>query len=124
MKKRAVYAALVLGIIALGLLSRKISVVPLWVGDVLYAVMVYFIIRCIWLSKSSLLVALWSLTICCSIELSQLYQAPWINEIRETLPGRLILGRGFLCSDLLAYVGGVLAAFLLEKGALGARYRK
>ncbi|MEC1172420.1 DUF2809 domain-containing protein, partial [Bacillus paralicheniformis] len=38
-----------------------------------------------------------------------LYHAPWIDAIRAVPLGGLILGYGFLCSDLLAYVLGISA---------------
>src|SRR5207237_49913 len=43
----------------------------------------------------------------CAIEVSQLYHAPWIDAIRRTLPGALVLGYGFLWSDLVCYAAGV-----------------
>jgi len=48
------------------------------------------------------------------VELSQLYQGDWINGVRGTLPGRLILGQGFLWSDLIAYAVGIGTAICLE----------
>ena len=49
-----------------------------------------------------------------SVEISQLYQAPWINEIRSTTLGALVLGFGFLVSDLVCYSVGVCAGYLLD----------
>jgi hypothetical protein len=60
-------------------------------------------------------IAFFSLLFCYAIEVSQLYQAPWINAIRNTTLGALVLGSGFLWSDLLAYALGVGMAFLIEK---------
>ena len=42
------------------------------------------------------------------IEISQLYHAPWIDAIRSTALGGLVLGFGFLWSDILCYTVGVL----------------
>ena len=58
--------------------------------------------------------ALIALAFCFVIELSQLYQAPWLNAIRQTTLGGLILGFGFLWSDLLGYCVGVFVAYLLD----------
>jgi hypothetical protein len=41
------------------------------------------------------------------VEFSQLYHAPWIDAVRATLPGRLVLGTTFNWPDLLAYALGV-----------------
>lgn len=40
------------------------------------------------------------------IELSQLYHALWIDAIRNTTLGGLIIGFGFLWSDLVCYTIG------------------
>jgi hypothetical protein len=42
-----------------------------------------------------------------AVELSQLNHAPWIESIRQTTVGGLILGFGFLWSDLACYAVGV-----------------
>lgn len=101
--------------IVLGLLVRSIKtllpdVVNLYAGDTLYAVMMYYIVAFIVVKKPRLYKAIIALIICYAIECSQLYQADWINAIRKTLPGRLVLGSGFLYSDLLAYFIGIVAA--------------
>jgi glycopeptide antibiotics resistance protein len=105
-------------VIALGLLSRKISFVPLWVGDVLWALMVYLGMRALLIRSSLKQVVLISLLFCFAIEFSQLYQAPWINNIRATVLGHLVLGQGFLWGDLLAYVVGVGLGYGLSHTAL------
>jgi CDP-diglyceride synthetase len=109
---RLIYALLILIVIILGLLSRKTAIVPLIVGDILYAVMMFLIIR-FWLLRSRYRnIALISLSICYLIEISQLYSAPWIDQIRSTTLGALVLGRGFLWSDMLAYTIGVAICML------------
>ncbi len=42
-----------------------------------------------------------------SVEVSQLYHAGWIDELRKTAIGGLVLGYGFLWTDLLCYSVGV-----------------
>lgn len=96
-----------------GLASRQIVWVPLFTGDVLYAVMMFFIIR-MGTTKSNLYkTAGLALAVTYAVELSQLYQSSWINDIRSTLFGRLVLGQGFLWSDLVAYAVGVFLALVL-----------
>ena len=113
--KRLLYFAIVLLVIASGIISRKITIVPLCIGDVLYAVMVYLIIRMLFLNHKSSHIAIISLIFCFLIECSQLYQAPWIIEIRKTFIGHHLLGQGFLWSDLIAYFFGTGFAFLLDR---------
>ncbi len=78
--------------------------------------MIYFIIRILFLNlKPIYQIAYISLAICFLIECSQLYQANWIIGLRKTILGHYVLGQGFLWSDLIAYVLGILMAYLLDK---------
>ena len=113
-KQRYKYATLILIIIITGLLSRQTNAVPTFTGDLLYATMMYFIVRFFLLKSKIKKITIISLCICFAIEFSQCYQATWINNIRATLPGRLILGQGFLWTDLLAYVSGVAIGSLID----------
>src|SRR5688572_10101869 len=49
-----------------------------------------------------------------SVEYLQLYHAPWIDAIRSTRLGRLVLGSVFNSPDLLAYVIGIALGALAE----------
>ena len=49
-----------------------------------------------------------------SIEISQLYHAPWIDAIRNTILGGLILGFGFLWSDLVCYTIGIIIGIIID----------
>ncbi len=111
---RLVYALLVVLTIAVGLSSRKLAFIPLATGDALWATMIYFILRGLWPQQHIKRIALWSVLICFAVEASQAYHAPWIDAIRSTLPGRLVLGQGFLWSDLPAYVLGVAFGLLID----------
>jgi Protein of unknown function (DUF2809) len=85
-----------------------------YAGDALWAGMIYFGFRFL-LPKAPLKTSvLYTLLFTYCIEISQLYQADWINAIRHTKLGGLVLGFGFLWSDLLMYTIGILLAFLLD----------
>lgn len=99
-------------------MSRKNDVIPLCTGDFLYAVMMYVLIRIVFIDKKAIQIAIISLLICYAIEFSQLYHASWINEFRNTLLGRYTLGQGFLWADILAYTFGIAIAFSIEKAVL------
>jgi hypothetical protein len=86
----------------------------LFIGDILWALMVYFIVRLLFINKTVQFAILLSLLFCFAIEFSQLYKAPWINELRHTLFGRLVLGEGFLWSDLLCYTIGVGLGIIID----------
>ncbi|MBB4803174.1 signal transduction histidine kinase [Flavobacterium nitrogenifigens] len=119
MKKTRIYYTLIFfSIIFLGILSRKISFIPLWIGDFLYAVMIYFLIRIFLPFKKASIIFLLSLITCYSIEFLQLYQGEWMVELRKTLFGRYVLGQGFLWSDIIAYTFGIITAFIVERFTL------
>jgi len=119
-KRRLIYVLLIVLVVLLGLLSRRLSGIPLMVGDLLWAVMMFLIIRFLLIDQHWKKVALLSLFTCYAVELSQLYHAAWIDDIRNTLLGSLVLGHGFLWRDLLAYTLGVGFAALLSSFLEGA----
>ena len=55
-----------------------------------------------------------ALAICTVVELSQRVRAPWLDALRDTTLGHLVLGSDWDARDLGAYAAGVLAAVLLE----------
>jgi hypothetical protein len=115
MQSRLTVFLLICITIAVGLASRHYHAIPLFIGDVLWATNVYFIVRLLFMRKSILWVVTASLIFCYLIEFSQLYKAPWITQLRHTLFGRLVLGETFLWGDLLSYTVGVGIAVLVER---------
>lgn len=115
LKSRLSYFALIGITIIVGLLSRKFVFVPLFIGDILWALMVYFVMRFLFIDEQVKFIVISSLLFCYAIEFSQLYKASWINNLRHTLFGRLVLGEGFLWSDLLCYTVGVAIGVWVER---------
>ncbi|HHT96568.1 MAG TPA: DUF2809 domain-containing protein [Clostridiales bacterium] len=116
--KRVQYFMLICIIIILGLVSRKISFVPLFVGDILWAIMILFIIQFLFIDIELKVLFLVSLMICYMVEISQLYQVDWLNYIRMTTPGRLVLGQGFLWSDIISYTVGITIVTFIKAARL------
>ncbi|CEQ23734.1 DUF2809 domain-containing protein [Paraclostridium sordellii] len=119
MKKRIIYFLITLSVMALGILSRKFmfifpKLIAPFIGDLLWAMMIYFGLRFLMskknISKAFLIAILFSF----SIEISQLYQANWINSIRNTILGGLILGHGFLYEDLISYSIGITMGVIFD----------
>jgi hypothetical protein len=81
--------------------------VAAYAGDTLYATMVFVALGILTPRASTARLAATALAISCAIEISQLHHAPWIDAIRRTLPGALVLGYGFLWSDVACYAAGV-----------------
>ena len=72
-------------------------------------------VRLIFITKPVKFIVVVSLGLCYAIEFSQLYKAPWIDNLRHTLFGRLVLGDTFLWTDLLCYTGGIATAIWIDK---------
>jgi len=113
-KSRNVYLLLIIFTIAIGLLSRHYSFLPLFIGDILWATLVYFLFRFIFIRKPVKVVVIYSLLFSYAIEFSQLYNAPWIDHLRQTLFGKLVLGSVFCWGDLLSYTVGVFIGVGVE----------
>lgn len=116
---RIKYLLLTLVVIVLGLLSRKTGVctsdfVKMYVGDVLWATMVYFGCRFLFVNWSKRVSVGIALVFSYLIEISQLYHAPWIDAIRTTTFGGLVLGFGFLWSDIVCYTVGVTLGVVVD----------
>lgn len=116
MKKqsRFLYFIIAIFVLTLGVFSRKVNGIPLFFGDILYAVMVYFGCRMIFISSNNVLKILLPLIFCYLIELQQLFKVSWLVEIRNTTLGHYALGQGFLWSDLVLYSVGVFMALLID----------
>ncbi len=83
------------------------ALVTTYAPDVLWAMMVFALATHLAPRQPPLVVALAALGFALLMECSQLYQAQWINEIRVTRIGGLLLGHGFLWSDVACYGVGV-----------------
>lgn len=117
--KRRNYLLLTFLVIVLGLLSRKMSActldfVKMYLGDVLWGMMVYFGCRFLFVNLKKRVSFGIALVFSYLIEISQLYHAPWIDAIRATTLGALILGFGFLWSDIACYTIGIILGVVVD----------
>jgi hypothetical protein len=118
-RNRLLYALFTIVVIILGLSSRKLAfalpqLLNEYLGDALWALMVFTGFGFLFPKIETKKLAFISLLFCYGIEVSQLYHAEWIDNIRATTLGGLVLGYGFLWSDLVAYTIGVGVGFLFE----------
>ncbi|HBU84628.1 MAG TPA: DUF2809 domain-containing protein [Paenibacillus sp.] len=119
-KDRLIYFTAVIITMAAGLASRHFgALLPGFVrehfGDALWAGMIYFGIRMLWINRSREWAMIVSLIFSWAIECSQIIQTPWLNEVRSTVLGALILGHGFLAMDLLRYAVGILFVYGIDR---------
>ncbi|MBN8821555.1 DUF2809 domain-containing protein [Spirosoma sp.] len=118
MRNRIIYGLLLISVIGFGLASRSflsnISFIRNYAGDALWALMVFLGVGLLFRRWSTRMITLIALLFCVCIEISQLYHAPWIDYLRSTRLGGLVLGFGFLWSDLICYAFGIAAGAVTE----------
>lgn len=119
-RSRALYLLLAAATIVTGLMSRRFrdelpGFVGAYAGDVLWAAMVYLLIAAAWTRAPVRRIAAGAAIFSLAIELGQLYHAPWIDAVRRTRIGGLVLGFGFLWSDLACYALGIALAAALDR---------
>ncbi|WP_375445721.1 DUF2809 domain-containing protein [uncultured Fibrella sp.] len=119
-RNRLIYCGLTVSVLALGLASRRFGTYLLpfigaYAGDTLWSLMVFFGIALLFNWLPTKRVALLALLFSFGIEISQLYHAPWIDAIRATRLGGLILGFGFLLTDLFCYSVGIVVGTLIDR---------
>lgn len=114
------FTAAVLGVVA-GLASRNCreqlpAFLAEYAGDTLWALMLFLLVSTLLAGRPILTRAAISLALAFLVEISQLYHAPWIDSIRQTTLGGLVLGFGFLWTDLVCYSVGIATGSLTESG--------
>ena len=105
---RLLYFFLVIVTIAMGIASRELSpFLPDWIslyaGDVLWAALVFFLVAFLFAKMPTYAVA------------------PWIDGLRATALGHLVLGDTFVVSDLFCYAGGICLGVVVDLLLKGAR---
>ena len=118
-RRRLISALLTLPVALLGIGSRRLAahlphVVSAYAGDALWATLVFLLVVFLWPHLARRQAAFVALLFSLLVEVSQLYHAPWIDAIRATTLGGLVLGFGFLWSDLLCYAVGVAIGVILD----------
>ena len=128
LKSRASWVLCLVGIITVGILSRVahtgLVVVDKYLGDALYAAMVYTILRLFWRAAASARLAASSMAVMTAIELFQLTMIParmltsehWIVRICARL-----MGTQFSWLDLFAYAVGIGCIYLADSHATKVR---
>ena len=112
-RSRFAYAGWVAAVIAAGLASRSscASILPDFVtayaGDTLWALMVFLTLGILFPGARTVALAGAALGISFAVEFSQLCEADGLNRIRGTRLGALVLGKGWVATDLLCYAVGV-----------------
>jgi len=120
-RTRFVYIIAATVVVITGLASRRYrgqlsAFLADYAGDTLWALMLFLLVSTVLAGRPILTRAAISLALAFLVEISQLYHAPWIDSIRQTTLGGLVLGFGFLWSDLVCYSVGIAVGALTEWG--------
>lgn len=120
-QRRFLYLGALLAVLALGLVWRspQLPFPPFlrkYGADALWALLVYLLLRFVRPEAKATTCAVIAFVFAAVVEFTQLYHAPWIDALRATRLGALILGSVFNWPDLPAYAAGSLIGLLLERG--------
>jgi Protein of unknown function (DUF2809) len=118
-RTRFVYIIVATVVVIAGLASRVYrqqlpALLAEYAGDTLWALMLFLFVSTLLVGRPVLVRAAISLALAFLVEISQLYHAPWIDSIRQTTLGGLLLGFGFLWTDLVCYSVGIALGLVVE----------
>ena len=113
---------LAVGLIPIGLATRG---VPGWVNDhgggIVYVLFWCFAARAVWPGASALRIVAVVLGGTCAVEVLQLWHPPWLESIRSSLLGSVLLGRAFDFLDIAHYVAAATIGYLSLRWLESAR---
>jgi hypothetical protein len=112
----------------LGIGSRRYAdLLPVFItayaGDTLWALAAFLGIGLILPRASTRTIACLAMAFSVAVEISQLFHSTWIDSIRQTTLGGMILGFGFLWSDLACYAVGVGLGVMIDIGLSALKER-
>ena len=118
-RRRLPYAVCAVAVIAMGLASRRYGMaLPVFVaeyaGDTLWGLMVFLGVSVVVPGARLSHRAGTALAFAFAVEVSQLYRAPWIDTLRSTTFGGLVLGFGFVWTDFVCYAIGVSFGVVID----------
>lgn len=115
-------AAAAVAVVGVGLVARRWDG---WIGDAaggaLWTILVHLLWGIAFPSALPWRLALAAFLSACAVEGLQLVHVGWLDALRATRFGHLVLGSTFVPTDFLAYAAGAAAAWGIEAGWEGRR---
>lgn len=126
LRNRMVYALTLLCVIGAGISIRKVvpglpTLFMKIAGDALWALAVFLFFALVMPRRPTQYIGSAAGLFSAGIEFSQLCQAHWLNSLRRTLPGRLILGSVFAWADFSYYALGIVLGILFDSALRGRK---
>ncbi len=109
-----IITTLILGLFSRSHYVESDTLFSIYGGDILWAAMTYWGICLLSIKKETKFALICAILFCYVIEFSQFYKGEWILYLRSTTLGALILGHGFLISDLYCYTIGIFLSFMMD----------
>jgi hypothetical protein len=128
-RNRFHYAIAIVMVVVLGFLSRRDpQILPAalgkYPGDALWSLMLFCGMGFLLPNQPVIFNGLTAFAIGCAVEFFKLDHAAWIEPVRETWAGRLMLGSVFSWKNIAAYAIGILIGGILEVGFCKFRAKK
>lgn len=103
-------------IVPLGYMVRFHGPAPEWLNDsfgsIAYEIFWILLVAFLFPQASPIWTAVGVCLATCVVEFLQLWHPPFLEAMRATLPGRLVLGNSFTWSDFLSYFIGSLLGWV------------
>lgn len=121
--KKMRYVSAICILICLGLPSRQMpEYLPDWyviyAGDFLWAMLIFFLYGLVF-DFSGKKACCYAIATTYLIECSQLFHPAWLEYLRSTTLGALVLGFGFLWSDIVSYTLGIATGTWINRAIIG-----
>jgi hypothetical protein len=92
-----------------------------YAGSAIWGAMVYWVVALLLQRSSVAVTALVAAAIAVATEASQLVHFPWLDQVRRTTIGVLLIGRYFSFGDIVAYLAGIAAAATVDARVIRRR---
>ena len=116
-RERIGLAAILLCLIPMGYgLRFRAPIAPEWrdaTGGAVYVTLWIVFVALFWVRNAAWKISVAVLSITCFLEFLQLWHPAWLETLRATFPGRVLLGTTFGWDDFPPYLAGAILGWLV-----------